>query len=103
MNDETVTEHTTTAILKPEGDLVAGRLPALRTRLREMVASGVLHLTLDFEGVEAVDSMGIGLLVSTHNSLNKSGGDLAVIHASNEILDLFRTMRIHQHFSVSGK
>jgi anti-anti-sigma regulatory factor len=49
-----------------------------------------------------VDSTGIGLLISAHNSLKKAGGDLTVIHASKDILDLFRTMRIHQHFSVSG-
>ena len=49
-----------------------------------------------------VDSAGIGLLISAHNSLKKAGGELAVIHASSDILALFRTMRIHQHFSVSG-
>jgi anti-anti-sigma factor len=93
----------TAATVKPECDLVAIKLPALRARLREMVAAGIQHLTLDFAGVQAVDSMGIGLLVSTHNSLNKAGGDLSVIHASKDILDLLRTMRIHQHFSVSGE
>jgi anti-anti-sigma factor len=81
---------------------VAAKLPALRARLREMIAGGVRHLTLDFTGVQAVDSMGIGALVSTHNSLQKAGGDLSVVHASREILDLFRAMRIHQHFSVTG-
>ena len=44
----------------------------------------------------------IGLLISAYNSLRKVGGQLAVIHASTEILDLFHTMRMHQHFSVSG-
>jgi anti-anti-sigma regulatory factor len=49
-----------------------------------------------------VDSAGIGLLISAHNSLKKAGGELTVIQVSKDILDLFRTMRIHQHFSVSG-
>jgi anti-anti-sigma regulatory factor len=42
------------------------------------------------------------LLISAHNSLKKVGGQLAVIHASTDILELFQTMRMHQHFSVSG-
>jgi anti-anti-sigma factor len=112
MNDETVSQAAisqvtvsqpiTAAVATPDGDLVAARLPALRSRLSAMVASGILHLTLDLAGVQSIDSMGIGLLVSAHNSLRKAGGELTVIHASNDILDLFHAMRIHQHFSVSG-
>ena len=108
MNDETVSGELSAAALKSaatvklEADLVAAKLPALRARLREMTASGIQHLTLDLADVEAVDSTGIGLLVSAHNSLKQAGGELAVIHASKDILELLRTMRIHQHFSVSG-
>jgi anti-anti-sigma factor len=102
MNDETIAQQTTTAVLQPDGDLVALRLPALRLRLREMVASGTLHLTLDLAGVKMVDSAGLGLLISAHNSLKKAGGDLTVTHASQDILDLMRTMRMNQHFSISG-
>jgi anti-anti-sigma factor len=54
------------------------------------------------ESVKSIDSTGIGLLVSAHNSLRRAGGELSVIHVSNDILDLFHAMRIHQHFSVSG-
>lgn len=96
------TTDATTAALQPAGDLVMAMLPALRSTMREMVASGTLHLTVDLTNVKAVDSAGIGLLISAHNSLKKAGGDLAVIHASANILELFRTMRIHQHFSISG-
>ena len=107
MNEETisqgaVTPRADTAVERPDGDLVAARLPVLRSRLTEMVASGVVHLTLDLAGVKAIDSTGIGLLVSAHNSLRKAGGELNVIHVSSDILELFHAMRIHQHFSVSG-
>ena len=101
MEDKTLSQDAT-AVLQPEGDLVAAKLPALRAKLRELVAAGVLHLTLDLAATQMVDSAGIGLLISAHNSLKKAGGELTVIHASKDIFDLFRTMRIHQHFSVSG-
>jgi anti-anti-sigma factor len=101
IKDEPNTKETV-AVFQPEGDLVSAKLPSLRSRLREMVAAGILHLTLDLTPVQMVDSAGIGLLISAHNSLKKAGGELTVIHASGDILQLFRTMRIHQHFSVSG-
>jgi anti-anti-sigma factor len=102
MNKDTKTQEVTAAVVKLDGDLIAARLPALRSKLQEMLAGGTVHLTLDLTGTRMVDSTGIGLLISAHNSLKKAGGDLTVIHASKDILDLLRTMRIHQHFSVSG-
>jgi anti-anti-sigma factor len=103
MNKETAQSDPSAAVVQPEGDLVALKLPALRTKLREMVDAGIVHLTMDLAAAQMVDSAGIGLLISAHNSLKKAGGELTVIHASQDILNLFRTMRIHQHFSVSGK
>lgn len=101
MNSEMLSQKT--AIFPLEGDLVAAKLPPLRAHLRDLVASGVLHLTLDLTQTQMVDSAGIGLLISAHNSLKKVGGELAVTHASKEIIELFQTMRIQQHFKVSGK
>jgi anti-anti-sigma factor len=102
MNDQAVSNEPGAAVLQPEGDLVAARLPVLRTALREMVASGIRQLTLDLAATQMVDSAGIGLLISAHNSLKKAGGALTVIHASGDILSLLRTMRMHQHFNISG-
>jgi anti-anti-sigma factor len=91
------------AVLRPTGaDIVAGSVPELRSQMREVVDGGVRHLVVDLANVQMVDSSGIGLLISAHNSLHKLGGRLAIVHASKDILDLFHTMRIHQHFSVSG-
>jgi anti-anti-sigma factor len=70
--------------------------------MRGIVADGVRDLVVDLTDVYMVDSSGIGLLISAYNSLRKVGGRLAVIHASAEILELFQTMRMHQHFSVTG-
>src|ERR1700685_3551296 len=102
MNNKTPPQEVTAAVLQTEGDLVAARLPAFRAKLQEMVGAGAIHLTVDLAATGMVDSAGIGLLISAHNSLKKAGGELTVIHVSKDILNLFRTMRIHQHFSVSG-
>ncbi len=98
-----VTREENKAVVQPgREDIVAASVPDLRTKLRGIVEDGVRELVIDLTGVQMVDSSGIGLLISAYNSLRKVGGRLAVIHASAEILDLFQTMRMHQHFSVSG-
>lgn len=98
-----VTREENRVIIRPAGDsIVAASIPELRSRLRAVVNEGVRELIVDLTDVQMVDSSGIGLLISAHNSLRKVGGRLAIIHASTDILELFQTMRMHQHFSVSG-
>jgi anti-anti-sigma factor len=90
------------AIVHPAGNVVAPLVPELRSALREALTKGANELIIDLEAVQVIDSSGLGLLVSAHNSIRKPGGRLAVVNASKDILNLLYSMRIHQHFSVSG-
>jgi anti-anti-sigma factor len=90
------------SVVRPEGDVVAASVPALRARMQGLLQEGVRRLVVDLSDVHMVDSLGLGLLISAHNSLRKVGGELAVVHASEDILELFKSMQVHRHFSVSG-
>ncbi len=103
MTYTTVTQKDGEVLLQPPGDVVASTVPELRTTLRAALGEGTRELTIDLSKVEMIDSTGIGLLLSAHNSMRNLGGRMAVIHATNDILELFRAMRIHQHFGVSGE
>jgi anti-anti-sigma factor len=74
MNEEAVIPENSKAVIQLEGDLVSISLPPLRSKMREMVGAGVRHLTVDLAKVQMVDSAGLGLLMSAHNSLRKTGG-----------------------------
>jgi anti-sigma B factor antagonist len=98
-----ISREDTRAVVRPSGDtIVAATLPELRAKMRGIVAEGVKDLTVDLADVRMVDSSGIGLLIAAYNSLRKVGGQLSLIHVSADLMDLFRTMRMHQHFTVSG-
>ena len=57
----------------------------------------------DFADTVFVDSSGIGMLLSAHNWLAKAGGRLEVVEASQEVVSLFRAMRLDKRFKVEGK
>jgi anti-sigma B factor antagonist len=103
MTDAIATREENRALIRPAGDVVAGSIAGLRDLMRNMLAEGVREIVLDLANVRMLDSRGIGLLIAGHNSLHKAGGNLSVIHASKDVLELLRTMRIHQHFSISGE
>lgn len=103
MKTATATPGLGELVVRPGKDLVAASLEELRAALREAVVQRPALLTIDLSGVEMIDSTGIGLLIATHNSLRQRSGTLALIHASREILGLFRSLRLHQHFSISGE
>ncbi len=87
---------------KPEGDLTAASVPAMRTNLKNMIAEGVRDLVVDLSNTRVIDSSGIGLLVATHNSLLRLNGKLTVKNVSKDLLDLFKAFRLDKHFSISG-
>jgi len=91
------------ATLTPAGDVVASSVGELRPVMRDLVREGVREIVLDLGNTQMLDSTGIGLLLSGHNSLAQAGGKLSVIEASKDVLELLRTMRVHQHFDVSGR
>jgi len=98
----TITREGDKALLRPDKDVVAASVLGLRSAIREIIGTGVRELTVDLASVQMIDSCGLGALVAAHNSLKRLGGHLVVVHASQDILALFKVIRIHQHFSVSG-
>jgi len=97
---EEIIREGTKATLKVPVDITATTEQSLRKLLKEILAGGVTELTMDLALVRMVDSVGIGLLISAHNSLSKVGGVLIAVNVSNDLMDLFKNMRLHQHFTI---
>jgi anti-sigma B factor antagonist len=102
MTEPGITREQERTVVRPAGDIVAAHVPELRSVLRTTLDGGARDVVLDLSNTEMVDSSGLGLVIGTYNSLQKIGGRLTVIHASRDVLQLFQTMRMHQHFAISG-
>lgn len=84
----------------PGCDLVASATDSLKATIKDLIESGSGTFTLDLTGVEMIDSRGLSLLIATANSLGKHDRKLRIIHASPDILDLIRMMRLDRHMQV---
>lgn len=81
-------------------DLVGSRIETVRNQLTEMLEQGVTILEIDMAGVRTVDSLGMGLLVATHNSLKARQGRLSLTNVDPKIHDVLTIMRLDKHFSI---
>lgn len=96
----TITKDGSQVIIKPGRDVVASMANEFRAELNAQIQESPSELVIDLAGVEMVDSVGIGVIIATHNSLDQKGGKLKVINIADDIYGLFSTMRLDRHFSV---
>lgn len=84
-------------------DLVASFVRDFKVEIKAMMTVPLNTMIIDMQNVSMVDSIGIGFLVATHNSLIKEKGKLEVTNVSKDLMELFKSMRLHQHFKLTGE
>ncbi len=75
-------------------------LKKMKEELKQALDDGAVKMAIDMSKVKMMDSMGIGLLIAAHNSLDKVGGQLELLNVSADILKLPKNMRLDKHFIV---
>jgi len=78
----------TVVTLVGELDLVTA--PVLRARLEDLIAAApAIQLVVDLEGVDFLDSAGLGVLMSTLNSVREAGGAFRLVCTRPRLLKVF--------------
>lgn len=89
-------------ILHLEGRLVTQSrpIPSLRAVVGDQVRQGRLVVLLDMTGVTDIDAHGLGALVSSLTTLERHGGQMALIAPSDRIRRLLAITRLDTVFVV---
>jgi anti-anti-sigma factor len=89
-------------IIKPGMDVVASMAEDFKIELLSVINESSTDVVIDLEGVEMLDSVGIGVIIAAHNTLNQSDRKLKVINVVKDVYGLFATMRLNRRFTVEG-
>ncbi len=66
----------------------------LRQQFTSLVDSGAVRIAVDLSGVEAIDSAGIGVLISGLKAARNVGGDLRLVAPSKVVIDVLEMMNL---------
>jgi anti-sigma B factor antagonist len=87
-------------VISVSGEIDVYTAPSLRERLNELVASGHYNLVVDMEGVEFLDSTGLGVLVGGLKRVRSHDGTLRLVCAQEKILKVFRITGLTKVFPI---
>jgi anti-anti-sigma factor len=83
-----------TAVLYPGPYLNQLRGERIEVRCKELLATGVRNLVINFEETELVNSIGISLLLSVFDVVEESSGNIVLSNLNNANRELFDMLGI---------
>ena len=72
----------------------------LHNAIRQLVDSGEKNVLLNLAGVSHIDSSGLGELVASYTTIERSGGVLKLLNLSEKVIDLMTITKLFTVFDV---
>ena len=87
-------------VVEVGGEIDVYTAPKLREQLVELVNDGKYHLIVDMEGVDFLDSTGLGVLVGGLKRVRAHDGSLDLVCTQERILKIFRITGLTKVFGI---
>jgi anti-sigma B factor antagonist len=89
-------------VLSLHGEIDVATAPQLRQEIVEIASAGSGPLVIDLEGVDFLDSTGLGVLVSGLKRFRTLGSDVVLVSTRPRILKVFEITGLMQVFSINA-
>lgn len=87
-------------LLVVQGEIDMATAPKLRQQIIALVGQGSTKIIIDLEGVEFIDSTGLGVLVGAVKRVRTLDGALRVVCQRANLVELFELTKLTNVFSV---
>ena len=94
-------EHEGVVILDLKGRITVGpEATALREKVAASIAAGTRNLVFELNGVDYIDSTGLGALVISATSLRKAGGNVKLLNLNRRQIELLVMTKLATVFEI---
>jgi len=87
-------------VVAVRGEVDIATAPKLREKLVELASQGAQNVVIDLEGVEFLDSTGLGVLIGGMKRLRGLDGDLTLVCTQPRILKVFEITGLNRAFTI---
>jgi len=88
-------------ILDVTGRIVLGEeIHSLRDAVRGLVAEGKKKIILNLNGVDYLDSSGVGELVGSFTTVRNAGGELKLLNLTQKVHDVLHVTKLYTVFDI---
>ena len=95
-----VSEQNGFAVLAVSGEVDVATVPRLREQLHGLVAQGSNKIIVNLDGVDFLDSTGLGVLVGALKRVRSNDGDLYLVCTQPRIRKVFEVTGLTKVFSL---
>jgi anti-sigma B factor antagonist len=88
------------SLVDVKGEIDVYTAPKLREKLIELVSQGSYDVVVNLEGVDFLDSTGLGVLVGALKRVKAHDGSLSLICTQDKILKIFKITGLTKVFSI---
>ena len=88
------------AVVDVKGEVDVYTAPKLREQLIELVSEGSYDIVVNLEGVDFLDSTGLGVLVGALKRVKAHEGGLALVCTQDKILKIFKITGLTKVFPI---
>ena len=90
-------------VVQIKGRLHLGNLlQAVEDSLKKLIRDGGRKLVIDLEGLEYIDSAGIGMLISCYGDMSAAGGEYRVAGAQGRVAKTFGLAKVERLLSFDA-
>ncbi len=87
-------------IVKLIGRLDASSSKKVKEAVKDLLDTNVRNVVFDMEGIDFIDSTGLGSLVAALRSVSKQGGEIKIAGLGERVRVIFELTRLHRIFDI---